>query len=96
MNRNDVRVIDGGKGPGLLLESSEGFAIGRHLVRQNLESDLAVEMRVLRPIDLAHPTLAEEIQDLVVAQSLANHAHLAYSRSRLPEPPRVANTCGGP
>ena len=65
VDRDDVRVVEGGGEPGFLLEPPQigGPAGGR--ARKHLERDLAAKREVPCAIDLAHPARALERQDLV-------------------------------
>jgi hypothetical protein len=65
-------VVEGGDGLRLALEPLPSFR-RRHLSRKDLESDLAVELRVLGEIDLAHPALSELLEDAVVRERRADH-----------------------
>ena len=69
MNRDDVRMIEGGDGPSLALETLAAFGIELRGVRQHLERDEAVEPRVPRFVDLAHPAAAEQGDDFVRPES---------------------------
>lgn len=57
-----------GDGLCLPLESLQCLGIGVEVARQNLEGHIAVELRVARPIHLAHAPCAEWAQDLVRAE----------------------------
>ena len=50
-----------------LKRASRSGSAGRRL-GQNLERDVAIQLRVARAIDLAHPAGAEQRDDLVVAE----------------------------
>ena len=65
MNRDDVRMVERGDGPGLALEALAAFGIECRRVRQHLERDEPVEPRVPRFVDLAHTPAAERGDDLV-------------------------------
>ena len=49
----------------LALEPLADFGRGREMLRQNLDRDRALEPRVLRLVDLAHPSGADRREDLV-------------------------------
>ena len=59
VNRADVRVIQGGRGSGLALESIQRLRVASEFVGQELERDKAMEPRVLRLVDHAHPAAAQ-------------------------------------
>ena len=58
-----------GDGLGLALESGERFGVAGELVGQDLDRDVALQPRVARPVDLAHPARAERGEDLVGAEA---------------------------
>jgi hypothetical protein len=60
----DVRMIEGGDGAGLALETLVEPLGG------NLDSDITAQARVMRAIDLSHATLANERHDFVGAQPI--------------------------
>ncbi len=62
----DVRVIEGSDGSGFALESL-GEAVGG-----NLDRDFASEARIAGAIDLAHATRADERENLVRTEFLAD------------------------
>ncbi len=61
-------MVQRGSGLGFLDESLPAGLIGDAVVRQDLDGHLAVEPRVARAIDLAHPTRADEREDFVRAK----------------------------
>ena len=60
VDRDDVRVVEGRGGPGLLLEPGEPLRAGRGLGPQDLDGHRAPQPDVLRAVDLAHPARAQE------------------------------------
>ncbi len=64
----DVRVVEGGQELGLALEAGEALGILRQLCREDLDRDLAAELRVSGAVHLAHPSGAEGGDDLVGAE----------------------------
>jgi hypothetical protein len=69
----DVRVVEGGSGPGLALESLPGLAVGEQAFREELEGDAAPEPRVLGLVDDAHASAAELPEHAVVGDRPADH-----------------------
>ncbi len=69
MDRDDVRVVEGGDGAGLALETGEALRVVGEVRGQHLEGDLAPELRVDGAIDLAHAARAERGDDLVVTET---------------------------
>ena len=59
VERRDVRMIERGEELSFALEAGKPFGIGREGVRQDLQRDLAPELRIARAIHLAHPAGAE-------------------------------------
>ena len=68
VDRDDVRMIEGGDRPRLALEALQALRVGRHLRREQLQRHAALERRVLGGIDLAHAAGAELLQDPIVAK----------------------------
>src|SRR4029453_3378125 len=66
----NVRVVQGAGGAGLLLEAAELLAIG-DLLEENLDRDLALQAGVTGAVDLTHRPRAEQPHDLVRAESRA-------------------------
>ena len=70
-DRDDVGVVEGGRGPGLLLEPAQAVGVVGHLGGQHLDRDLAIEALVVSAVDLAHPAGPEWRDDLVRAEARA-------------------------
>ena len=68
VDRGDVRVIEHPGRPRLLLEAVQPVGILREERGQHLDRHLAPQARVLRPIDLPHPSRADRREDLVGAE----------------------------
>ena len=51
------------------LEARQPLGIGGEAVRQDLDRDVAIELRVARAIDLAHAAGANDRDDLVGAEA---------------------------
>jgi hypothetical protein len=76
-------VVDGSQELRLTLEARHAVRIGRKGGRQNFQRDVAVESRIARPADLAHPACPERAGDLVRADSRAwsqCHGRADYAR----------------
>ena len=67
----DVRMIERGEHLRFALKPREPLGIGRERVGQDLQRDVATELRVARAIHLAHPARAEQADDLVDAERAA-------------------------
>ena len=73
VDRADVGVIQRGEHPRLALEAREPIRIARERARQDLDRDVASELRVVRPVDLAHAAGAEQRLQLISAEGRARH-----------------------
>jgi len=69
MNRGDVGVVQRGEQLGFALKPRQAIGIAGEGLRQYLDRNIALQPRVASPIDLAHPTDADEGDDLVRAQT---------------------------
>ena len=69
MNLRDVRMIERGQRLRFAREAGESIMIGGERVRQDLQGDVAIELRVASAIHLAHATGANGRDDLVRAES---------------------------
>jgi len=56
VQRDDMRVVEGGDGAGFALKARQTLGIARHFGRQHLESDVTTEFGVGGAIHLAHAT----------------------------------------
>src|SRR5437773_9799113 len=54
--------------------------IRRERIRQDFDRDVAIELRVARPIDLAHPAGAERRENLVLPEAGSGRLHRGYFR----------------
>ena len=81
--RADVRVVEAGDGLRLALEAGPDLLVGRQVLRQHLDRDLAAKAGVLRAVHLAHAAGAKRREDLVGAQLRSVLEHfgcLSYRR----------------
>ena len=67
----DVRMIERREDFRFALEAGEPLGIRRDRGRQDLDGDLALQLRVGRPIHLAHPACADLGGDFVGAEARA-------------------------
>ena len=65
VDRADVRVVQRGDRPRLVLEAQPRFRVGRERAGQHLDGDRAIEPGVARAVDLAHSARAERGDDFV-------------------------------
>ena len=63
-------------------EAPEALGVLRHLGRQHLDRDVALEVRVGGAVDLAHPAGAEGRGDPVVRQRLADQVRHLFLLAR--------------
>ncbi len=61
----DVGMVEGGGGAGLTLEARAAVGVLGEVRGQDLDGDGAVQARVARAVDLAHPARAKGREDLV-------------------------------
>ena len=73
VDRGDVGMVERREHVRLALEAGEPLRVPRDFRGQDLDRDVAVQVRVSRAIDLAHPAGAERRGDPVVGEALANH-----------------------
>jgi len=71
INGADVRVVQRRQSAGLPLESRHQVSVAGHLRAQYLDGDVAVQIRVRRPVHLAHAAGAEQFHDGKAAKPLA-------------------------
>ena len=95
VDSEDVRVVQGAGGAGLLLEPTETVGISG-LLGEDLDRDLTLEAGVASPVNLAHAARAEQPHDLVRAESracLERHRHTPAPRALLLQEDRLAGWC---
>jgi len=71
VDRRDIRMIQGGEHLRFSPETSESIGIGRERVREDLQRDVAIELRIAGAVDLAHATRADLRDDLEWAETSA-------------------------
>ena len=85
VDREDAGVRERGDRLRLALEAGERLGGGREVRRQHLHRDVAVELRVARPVDLAHPAGAERGLDPIRPEPVAGReAHRADTMGETP------------
>ena len=65
MDVRDVRVVERGEDLCLTREASAAVGIGAEGLRQDLERDVAIQLRVAGAIHLAHPARTDGSENLV-------------------------------
>ncbi len=76
----DVGMIEGRRGLGLALETSQRLRFAGHLVGQEFQRNEAVQAGVLGFVDNAHATAAKLFQDGVMRDFLADHVSRILAR----------------
>ena len=75
-------MIQGRGGLRLPLKTRQGLRILRHIIRQELERDKAVQVDVFRLVNNAHATAAEPFNNAIVGDKLVDHKGFACSACR--------------
>ena len=99
VDRGDVGVLELGEDLRLALEPREAFGVLGEGLGQDLDRDLALQLRVGRAVDDTHPALAERGGDLVGSEAGAgDEAHDGSRRERRTFSSRSmsARSCGRP
>jgi hypothetical protein len=80
---HDVGMGDCGYRTRLVLETRAHLHVGREMIRQHLERDLAAQPRVARTIHLAHPAGADWRHHLELRETRTwNQTHRGFLRGR--------------
>ena len=72
IDRTDVWMIEGREHARFTLEPGEAVRIGSEGTRQDLNRDVASQLRVARPVDLSHAAFANLRRDQIRPQGLAD------------------------
>jgi hypothetical protein len=73
VDRDDARVVQRGHHLRLALEAVAAFGIGSQSRRQNLQRNLALQLRVVSGIDLSHPADTQRPENPVVVEGCSDH-----------------------
>ena len=65
VNRRDVRMIQRREGLGFTRETGEPVLVTRQEIGQHFDGDVAIQLRVMGAIDLAHAARADQRDDFV-------------------------------
>jgi hypothetical protein len=68
VNVRDVRMVESGRGRGLLFETAHSILVSSHFGGKNLQRDFAMESQILRQINFTHPALADLGNGAVMGQ----------------------------
>ena len=82
VDRADVGMIQRRECLRFAREARQAIGIARHGLRQDLQRDLAIQLRVARAIDLAHAAGAKEREDFVGTEPGARSQPGKYRRVR--------------
>src|SRR4029450_210459 len=83
VNRNDVGMTEGARGPRLALEPLRDVRLLRDAVGDDLDRDLAVELDVVGEVDRGHAAPPELGDDLELAERCAaQQVNLGHDRRR--------------
>src|SRR5205085_11216519 len=96
---DDVRMVQGAGGPGLLRESLPAPRVGDLLGRQNLHRHRTVEIKIVRPVDDSHAAFAEFGFDPVMINGPPDHRPNSIRKSQAKRAPcalLVSSTQGTP
>src|SRR5262249_40286439 len=81
VNVQDVGVVQGGGGAGLLHEAAFAFGTGDGLSGKNFDSHWPVEVGIVSLIDHAHPAFAQLRFEAVMAECPTDHRLHGNTRS---------------
>jgi hypothetical protein len=70
INRRNVRMVERGEQSRLTLEPRAAIRVPDERFGQDLDGDIATELHVARPVDVAHPAGAKQRADFVRSQTL--------------------------
>jgi len=73
MDRANVRMIQRGSRLCLALKAGEGLCVFGYIIRQEFESDEAMQFYILGFINHTHPASAQLLDDAVVRNRLPDH-----------------------
>src|SRR5262252_3763961 len=71
VDRGDVGMIERGEHLRFATETSDPVAVERERVREDLQRDVTIELRIAGAVDLAHSTHADLSGDLVRTETSA-------------------------
>jgi hypothetical protein len=77
VNLRDVRVIERRECLRFARKSRQPMGIGRKDIRQDLDRDVAIQLRITRAMDFAHPACPERAEDLVRTEFRSRRKHQA-------------------
>ena len=66
---DDVGMVEQGSTTGLTVESVDIGLVGGHVVRQDLDGDVAAQAGMVAEVDRTHAALAEQAQNPILAET---------------------------
>jgi len=84
VKRRHVRVVDAREQPRLALETGQSVPVGRELLREQLDGDVATETGVMGPVHLAHAAGTDRLLDAVVTEAFTLYELHPVSEERFP------------
>jgi len=82
MEGRDVRMVQRREKARLALESGKTLGVVGEVLRQDLDGDVAAELRIARPVDDSHSSRTELLEDLVMGESRPDHVPTAAENTR--------------
>ena len=64
-------MVEGGEDLGFTLEALHALFVASEGLREDLDRHLALQLRVARPVDLAHPPRAQKRDELIGTEPLS-------------------------
>ena len=82
VNRNDIRMIQGGGGLCFLHKPSHPVGISGKFRRQNLERNAAVEFCIGGKINFAHSASAQKFFDFIMPDFFTNETRFGFASGK--------------
>jgi hypothetical protein len=78
----DVRMVQLGNGLGFSFEAGQTINILSHSLMQHLDCHIPIQPLVVRPVDLAHPALADLLDDAIVPEGATDEVSHCWGSQR--------------
>ena len=72
VDRCDIRMVQGGEQVRLALEPGQALLVGGEVLGQDLDGNVALQVRITGPIHLTHAARTERFKDLVMTEGFPN------------------------
>ncbi len=79
VNGGDVGVVQSGQDLRFAPEPGDALRVLRHGFRQHLDGDFAAQLGIERPVDFAHTSGPDLLEDAIVGERPAEHGHQLLS-----------------